>query len=130
MENNNSPPKTTGKDRVSKALNQFRDTLLNKKLKNAQQKYFEADQYLETINIEIITEANRKLTPFRNEVCKEPYCVFDIEDLQSRYKQAGFTDKYEFICEFCDSLVTLKKFNFDVTLSEGINIIWERYNQD
>jgi len=128
MKSNSSKP-TDLKTQIA-LVEKYRKTLLNRMRKNMHEKFFQKDKQLEYINLEIVTEHETKLIPFRNMECTEPFCIYDIEELVEKYQNSGFTENYDMICTYCDNPIRLKNFYYDYTLGEGINALWKKYNSD
>jgi len=103
---------------------EFRDILLGKKLVNMHMKFFE-ESMLDYITVPIITKfsGNKPIVPFRNKKCSKPECVFDIDELVSKFRETMLNSSHRFICFYCKKLIDFADFFLDETLANIITIV-------
>ena len=106
----------------------FKREILATQRANLHKPYFAQNQDLISIRVEIVTKSGGKLVPLRNKACKLPECIYDLEEILTRFREGGYARGLQFDCKFCEVSITLKSFIYDVTLSVEIDIIWDQYN--
>lgn len=107
----------------------MREYLLSKRRSDLHLRFFKEDAELMYISLPITTRGSSKLTPFRNNKCKTAQCLYDIEELLTKFKESMFSTYTTFLCVFCRKIIDLRGFFFDLTLSKIIEEVWRSYNR-
>ena len=100
----------------------FLETLRRKKRDDLHLRFFEETGEIQSIISPIFTlfSGKKRISPYRNTYCGKAECVYDEDELVSRFKQSGLSSFVTFICHTCRKQIQLAKFCFDEALEEMI----------
>lgn len=110
-------------------LTKMRQYLLSRRRNDFHLRFFKENSDLMYISLPITTQNSKKLTPFRNRKCRTPLCLYDLEEILTKYKDSMFSNYLSFICAFCKQLLDLRDFFLDSTLNKVIDEAWKSYNR-
>ena len=115
-------------DPKSKYLNEIQ----KKSKPNMHLKFFVLNPDAEFIRVPIFSKfvPQKKIIPYRNTECTKPGCIYDITELETKFKNSMLNSYLTFTCHNCNNFIELKNFYLDATLNYMIEDVWKNYNTD
>jgi hypothetical protein len=116
---------------MTDALHKFERKMMANQRYRMYLRFFELDKDREFLTVPVLSRQNpdNPIIPFRNTRCSSPDCVYDLEDLKTKYKNAMFSSYITFTCYTCKNQIEMENFHLDQDLHKIIKIIWENYNK-
>lgn len=106
----------------------IRKKLLAKKGRNLHARFFKENPEIQYFQIFITNHDDQQLVPFRNKKCSMVNCVYDLEEIVSKYQIGKDNIEYSFLCDTCNNLISISGFQYDETLALKIRDIWNQNN--
>lgn len=113
-----------------KKIQTFSNSLNQKLEQNYLIKFFNIEADPNTIyKLPILSKSGKKLNPVRNYICTKYDCLYNFDEILTKFELARFNRNYKFFCQNCSSYIELDQFFVDQTLKIIIDRIWAEYNE-
>lgn len=78
-------------------------------------RYFHYNKGVHNLELPLFSESSGKkeIIPMRNSQCLKPTCLYDIEEVCTRYARSNYSTYLNFICVSCRKLIDIYNFYRD-----------------
>ena len=101
-------------------LEKFKAALAKRTKTGQIQNYFKKAESLDSGEIKIVYN-EQKINAYRNTGCLKLECVYDFEELVTKFTEGGNNENLVFTCAICNTQINMKNFFRDTTLMDTIN---------